>query len=123
MRDAPELFEPLDELESLVQMAGNYVRASDDLRPRVLETARVERRQRTMQKHFWQAAFVLALLGMFTTSLRDRVEAVSSQAFGSAGDWLSSPDTVASTSGSTWEMVESFTAVRRRQAEILRPAL
>ena len=123
MRDAPELFEPLDELESLVQMAGNYVRASDDLRPRVLETARVERRQRKMQQHFWQAAFVLIALGLFTTSLRDRVEAASSQAFGSAGDWLSSPDTVASTSGSTWEMVESFTELRRRQAELLRPAL
>ena len=123
MRDAPELFDPLDELESLVQMAGNFVRASDDLRPRVLETARLERRQRQVQQHFWQAAFVLVLLGMFSTSLSDRIEAASSQAFGRAGDWLSSPDTVASTSGSTWEMVESFTELRRRQAEMLRPAL
>jgi membrane glycosyltransferase len=56
--------EPLNEIEALVRQAGNYVRASDDLRPRVLESARAVRNEYRVQRWLWQAAFSVALLGM-----------------------------------------------------------
>src|SRR5262245_14578196 len=118
MPDTSGRFESTDDLESLLISASEYVRPSDDLRPRVLEAGRLGRRQRRSQQRFWRAAFVVVLLGMLTTSVRDRAQAAAERAMGQAGYLMSEPQTVGRPNPG-WEMVESFTELRRRQAEML----
>ena len=50
-----------DDVEALVRAAGQYVRPSEELRPRLLETARAESRERQAQWRFWQLALAVAL--------------------------------------------------------------
>ena len=45
MGDIPNWHESAREVEAMLLAAGGYVRASDDLRPRVLEGARLQRRE------------------------------------------------------------------------------
>jgi hypothetical protein len=111
------------DIELLIAAARNYVRPSEDLRPRVLETARTERRERRLQRQLAQMAAVVLLMVTGLTvyhqpDLSDRarvflptVEAMSAEA-----------QTEAARFGdhATWETVESFTDLRRRQADLLR---
>jgi hypothetical protein len=114
---------PLDELESLIRSAGQYVRASDDLRPRVLENARWQCSERRLQLRFWQTAAVVLLCGMLTSSLLDRSEPTASSTTHTAG-WtspmLAPVEAATRSSDPSWQMVESFTQLRLRQAQLLR---
>jgi hypothetical protein len=60
---------PIDELELVIRSAGGYVRASRDLRPRVLEAARAKRTGRHSQLIIRAAAGVLIALTMLAESL------------------------------------------------------
>ena len=126
MIDIQENYEPLNEVEALVRSAGDYVRASGDLRPRVLETARAERSERRAQRRIWQVAILVVLLGMFTTTVRQGQGIFGierSRAATGAGQLLFSSEALTGSGESNWEMVDSFTELRRRQAELLRLAL
>ncbi len=107
-----------DDVESLVRAAGNYVRPSDDLRPRVLETARSESRERRNQRRMWQLALVVALLGVFTTAERARWKAAAA----APGILVEAAALVGGdeTADSGWGLVDSFTQLRRRHAAMLR---
>ena len=112
-----------DDVESLIRAAGNYVRPSDDLRPRVLETARSESRERQNQRRMWQLALVVALLGVITTAERARWEAAAAApgllveaAALVGGDKQGDSSCV----DSSWGLVDSFTELRRRHAALLR---
>lgn len=63
---------PIDELEDVLRSAGGYVRASRDLRPRVLEAARAQRTERRGRLAIRAAAGVLIALTMLTSSLSPR---------------------------------------------------
>ena len=128
MIESRDFSSPLDEVEALIRSAGQYVRASDDLRPRVLENARSQCSERRLQRRFWQTAAVVLLCGMLTSSLVDR----SSPGTGSkshAAPWTSpiftpveaaAQSAGAQASDPSWQMVESFTQLRLRQAQLLR---
>jgi hypothetical protein len=108
----------LDDVESLVRAAGNYVRPSRDLRPRVLETAREESRERRTQRRIWWMAAVVALLGVFTMAERARWEAAAAAPgiLVEAATLVGSPE-----EGDTgWGMVDAFTQLRRKHAAMLR---
>src|SRR5688572_12325229 len=64
------------EVEALVGRAKDYVRPSDDLRPRVLEAARRERSDRRIQSYLRAAAVVVLVLGVLAAAFRNRLEAV-----------------------------------------------
>jgi hypothetical protein len=107
-----------DDVESLVRAAGNYVRPSDDLRPRVLETARAESRERRNRRRMWQLAVVVALLGALTTAEQVRREAAAA-----APGLLVEAAAFVGTSeqGDTgWGLVDAYTQLRRKQAAMLR---
>ena len=117
----------MSEVEAMVRAAGQYVRASDDLRPRVLETARIERGEQRAQRCLRHLAVFIALLAFFTTighdplkqsiGLRDSVLAVISSR-------LPSAESPAARNGSwDWSMIEAFTELRRQQAEVFHPKL
>ena len=123
MIDSRDFSSPLDEAEALIRSAGDYVRSSDDLRPRVLENARLQCSERHVRRRFWQSAAVVLLCGMITGSLLHRTEpAIGSKAQTSAwtSPLLAPVEAAGRSSDPSWQMVESFTQLRMRQAQLLR---
>ena len=115
--------EPLDyssewnDVEALMRAAGGYVRPSEELRPRVLETARTEFRERLAQRRIWQVALVVAILGAISIAVGDpRYAGVPF----SASVLEVQPDVRQAEGGAAgWSTVEAFTDLRRRQAALL----
>ncbi|MEM8864437.1 MAG: hypothetical protein AAGF31_02690 [Planctomycetota bacterium] len=115
----------LAKIESLVRAAGDYVQPSDDLRPRLLESARGERqlrRRRWVATRVCAAAAAIGLLvgpqivshrsAMAEASQRERIaRAVVAQ---QQNAHRSGVDSV------YWELVNAFWQVRQEQSESLR---
>jgi hypothetical protein len=114
------------DLESLVRSAKDYVRASDDLRPRVLEAVRWQRDERRAIRYLRRVAIVVVALGLVAGALRQRLELVGNRPSGilaaAAAIQFAPVAEAAPDLDVNWSMVESFTELRRRQAEVLRPA-
>jgi len=114
--------EPTD-VELLISAARNYARPTDDLRPRILEVARAQQREHRLQRRLAQMAAAVLLMITAITVYRqpessDRagvylptVEAMSAEA---------QHEAVRFADHASWETVESFTDLRRRQAQLLR---
>jgi hypothetical protein len=109
-----ESFEPLDDIEALLRSAEDYVRPSEDLRPRVLEAARAQRGEQRAVSWVRYAAIAAAAAGALISSTFEPGMAASMGAL--------PVTTVAQGGDFGWNLVESFTELRRRQAELLRPA-
>ena len=116
------MIEPLEhdaewsDMEALVREAGGYVRPSEELRPRVLETARAEAGEHQAQRRIWQAALAIALLGLLSSAASTRWDIASPL----PGVLLQAPAERQQAGGDAgWSMVESFTDLRRRQAALL----
>ncbi|MBW8883838.1 MAG: hypothetical protein JF612_03475, partial [Planctomycetia bacterium] len=110
MIDSCDLSQPLDEVEALIRSAGEYVHASDDLRPRVLENARLQCRERRLRRRFWQSAAVVLFCGLFTSSLIHRAESAmeaQSHTAACARPMLAPVEVAARSSDPSWQMVES----------------
>jgi hypothetical protein len=104
--------DPEQDLEALIRAAGDYVRPSEDLRPRVLEEARVSRTERRAQGWIWQAALAVVVCVMFVSHWRLQL----------ARD-AETPDpapTVGQPDSPGWHAVDRFSSIRRRQATLLR---
>ena len=123
MAEPLDCCEQSDDVESLVRAAGNYLRPSDDLRPRVLESARAESNERWAQRQIWQVALVVALLGVCSTSVRSRLEVAAPPSGIALGTGAMVRRAEAGNDGWNnvgWNTVESFTDLRRRHAAMLR---
>ena len=114
------------ELEALVRKAAGYVRASDDLRPRVLETARSHRTERRAQGWIRKAAMVVVLLTGLSAAIGQAVDhAVAGHELAitaiDSGRMHSRAAKYAAPSGDVaWGMVEAFSELRRRQTAAFR---
>jgi hypothetical protein len=119
-------FREFADLESMVQAAGGYVEASDDLRPRVLESARTHCREQRARRRIQKAAVFVLLLAGFTTSatgVLDTPRPGSELALGAADSSSihSRARAYAARRGDIgWGMVEAFTELRRRQSAAFR---
>ncbi|HEY2415529.1 MAG TPA: hypothetical protein VGI40_25025 [Pirellulaceae bacterium] len=114
--------EPTD-VELLISAARDYVRPSDDLRPRVLETARTERRERRLQRQLAQMAAVVLLMITGLTVYHQPESSDRAGAFLPTVEAMSAESQVEAArfaDHASWETVESFTDLRRRQAQLLR---
>ncbi len=124
MRDT---YDPMGEVEAMVRAAGHYVRASDDLRPRVLETARIQCGERLAQRCLRHFAVFIALLAFFTTIGHDHLEqsaGLRDSVLAVIANHMPPSETPAARNGSwDWSMIEAFTELRRQQAEVLRANL
>ena len=122
MNDYPRGSRQSSEIESLIFAAERYVRPSDDLRPRVFETVRLERHERRLQRHLAQMAAVVLLMVTAITVVRQPEVSDRTRAFLPTVKAMSAESQVEAarfTDHSTWEAVESFTDLRRRQAQLL----
>ena len=107
-----------DDVEALVRAAGGYVRPSEELRPRVLETARAEASEQQALRRIWQLALAITLFGALSIAAGTCGDVASSSSPG----MLQMQAAVQQVGGENagWSMVESFTELRRRQAALLR---
>jgi hypothetical protein len=113
--------EPSDEIEAMVRDAGGYVAASEDLRPRVLETARAQSGERRAQRCIRQAAVFVVLSAILTMSSGGFDS--GPQRFLPLADAESIFLRAESGGDCGWGMVEAFTEIRHQQAKVLRLTL
>lgn len=129
MTDARDWYESDGDVEALIRAAGEYVRASDDLRPRVLEAARMQWRERRMRRWIRHAAVLVLTLAFSSAAGQQGLEGERPRPIGivaAAGfdEWLSPTAVVSPRSGDgDWRMFEAFSELRRQQAQVLRLAL
>lgn len=111
----------LPELDRLLQSAGGYVLPSDDLRPRVLEAARVQHFERRTRRYVLRAA-LLCLLLCVTVSAGVRLfdSPAPSAAAGQTSDVsLDEPTEIGNRPPDpNWETVEEYRKLRVRQARL-----
>jgi ferric-dicitrate binding protein FerR (iron transport regulator) len=106
------------EVESLIRSAGNYVRPSEELRPRVLEAARSDSGERKARRHLWLLAIAVGLLGTLVAVVSSRSPASFSHGMLSAT--ATSTDVRPAEGGAAgWSIVDAYTELRRRQAALL----
>jgi hypothetical protein len=122
--DSPNIDEPLSDIEALIRSAGNYVQPSKDLRPRVLDAARLTSGERRARRFIHQAALVAALLTWFVTASVNRLDMrddLRELTFATSSSYpLSSNRISGGPSGSAWTLVDAYTQLRDRQADVLR---
>ena len=118
--------ESADGVEAMVRAAGQYVGASDDLRPRVLEAVRLQCGEQWTRRCLRHAALVVVLLALVTAEFRQGLNEQRSPfnvGMVNVGfDALISPTPAAvSRSGDgDWRLIDAFTKLRRQQAQMLR---
>ena len=124
-----DLYHPdnsMDDVEALVRAAGKYVGTSVDLRPRVLEAARVQCLERRAQHCLGRVALFIALLAAFTATLRfdvlDIPVAMNGESIIANAEELIGPASVSRprTGDGDWRIIDAFTKLRRQQAQRLR---
>lgn len=122
--DTVDLYEPFSEVEAIVRSAGNYVQPSKDLRPRVLDAARLISGERRARRFIHQAALIAALLMWCVTASVDRLDMrddLRKLSFATSSAYpISSNRISGGTSGAGWALVDAYTQLRDRQADVLR---
>lgn len=103
-----------------IRQAGNYVRPSDDLRPRIIEAAKDQRGQQRVRRTASGMMLAFGLLILVTTPsmklIADRLErsqAPTSDEMQQQATQYSSQSGV----GPNWGLTEAFTRLREMQAE------
>jgi hypothetical protein len=123
MNDSLNMFAEDGSLESLIRSARDYVRPSDDLRPRVLENARADCFKRQATRHLWQAAALVLFSGSVAAAFFQSLELTAAASYPTvtaAGQLVVPGAAAARTNDASWQMVESFTQLRVQQARLLR---
>jgi hypothetical protein len=110
----------------MVLAAGQYVGASDDLRPRVLEAARLQGDEQSAQRRLRHVALVVVLLALLTPELR---QGFSERQMGLSGGIQEinlgvlnslTPASITRSGDGDWRMIDAFTKLRQQQAQLLR---
>jgi hypothetical protein len=118
--------ESVSGVEAMVLAAGQYVGASDDLRPRVLEAVRLQCGEQSVQRRLRHVALVVVLLALLTPELRQGFNEPQMRLSGGIEeigfDVLNSLSPAATTRSGDgdWRMIDAFTKLRRQQAQLLR---
>jgi hypothetical protein len=125
--DGGNWHESAGEIEALIGAAGGYVLPSDDLRPRVLETARTERRERHARRTIRRlaACVVLAAIGAGAVGQHLRTSAAQSRLNELGADSQTMHDRAArraaGAGGFSWGLVDAFSELREDQSEAISP--
>jgi hypothetical protein len=122
--DSANTYEPLSDIEAKVHSAGNYVQVSKDLRPRVMDAARLTSSERRVRRYIRQAALFAALLTWWVTASVNRLDMrddLRDLSLAAAGTYPISSNRIGSgASDAAWVLVDAYTELRGRQADVLR---
>ena len=115
MSDLPN---SLEQIESMVASAKNYVVPSDNLRPRILEAARSQQNQRLSARRMYQVAALVVLCVLLTIPAQQRLDAWRRSAFSpTSGELEISAQQYANQPaiGQNWGMYEAYKNLRQQQ--------
>jgi hypothetical protein len=121
--------EPAVDVEAMVRAAGHYVGVSDDLRPRVLEAARLQSGEHKARRRLRRCTLSIVLLALFTITAHNELEGDTSRpnslliAAGFNELYAPAAAPVARSGDADWRMIDAFTELRRQQAQLFRLAL
>jgi hypothetical protein len=122
--DSSDSYEPLSHIEAMVRSAANYVQVSNDLRPRVLEAAREKSGERRARRFIRQAALFAALLTWCVTASVSRLDIrddLRELTLATTGSYPISNNRISGgASSEAWALVDAYTELRERQADVLR---
>ena len=125
--DSTNAYEPLSDIEAMVRSAGNYVQVSKDLRPRVMDAARLTSGERRVRRYIQRAALFAAVLTWWVTASVNRLDMrvdLRDLSLATAGAYPISSSRIGSTAGdAAWVLVDAYTDLRGRQADVLRSKL
>ena len=114
----------------MLRAAGGYVKPSDDLRPRVMETVRTVRGERRARRRIGRFAILFLFVVLCANALGDQMQrlltgpADSSRIVDANRIYSASESRVVGGHvDSGWGLVEAFVDLRCRQAESFRPAM
>jgi hypothetical protein len=114
-----EPFRSPDNIESMIRAAGDYVRPSEDLRPRTLEAAREHCDDRRAEQKLGGFAIAVLLLVTFSSPAIQYADVLrTSSTAPSATEMQSRAQAYEAQShvGQHWGLTEAFTRLRRVQA-------
>ena len=126
MNDFRDENESIEQIEAMVRAAGGYVQVSENLRPSVVESARIEQGERRARRCIGQVAGALLVLAYGLGAIGDRLGA--SPIGMSTSRALSAVDAVFALAQFKeahervdfgWGIVEVFSEERSRQAQSL----
>jgi len=119
-----EWHDEISEVEAMIRSAGDYVQVSRDLRPRVLDRARLASGERRVRRYIRHVGLVAALLTWSVTATVDRMNSASDIRELTLATATVYPTVNAHVNGgaaeAAWVLVDAFTEVRGKQAEVLR---
>jgi len=115
-------YDPMRETEALIRSAAKYVRVSPDLRPRVVEAAQLDRGERRARRIIRQIVVAAAIVVSSVISTIGRMSAphVNQEQPTTAARAFPIPTRVTGSVGEDWTLVEIFTELRDKQADVLR---
>ena len=112
----------LEQIESAIRAAGNYVRPSEDLRPRTLEAAREHCGDRRAEQKLGGFVIAVLLLVMISPPAVRFLDVLRSQSTSPSARQLQDRGLEYATDpriGSNFGLTEAFTQLRRLQADRL----
>jgi hypothetical protein len=119
-----EWHDDISEVEAMIRSAGDYVKVSRDLRPRVLDKARLVSGERRVRRYIRHVGLVAALLTWSVTATVDRMNSASDIRELTLATATAYPTVNSHVNGgaaeAAWVLVDAFTEVRGKQAEVLR---
>ena len=118
-----EMDNSMNAVEEAIRDAGGFVQASDDLRPRVLESARLNRREQRARRMIGKLACMCVVLALALSSIGERLQVMAegSRPIDSAGVFsMIEAKSLRSNTDVGWGFVEVFTDLRRQQANSFR---
>ncbi len=121
MIDTDGDYDPVRETEALIRSAAQYMRISSDLRPRVVESARLNRREFRARRIIRHTALAVSVLAWSVITSIGRMDGsyMNQQLPITATGAFSISCRVANT-GEDWTLVNAFTELRDKQADVLR---
>jgi hypothetical protein len=114
-------FDGFDDLEATIRAAGSYIVPSDDLRPRVIETARERASERHNFGRLLGCAVTCLILWSVYLPLRDDIDRWRDQWTGPSSAQMYARANglrVKSELGPSWALAEAFTQLRQAQAQV-----
>ena len=123
MLDSCESFDEICEIEAIVRSAADYVVVSNDLRPRILEAARLSSGEKRARRRIRHTGLIAALLAWLLAASIDRMPTAENLqrltliATGTCS--VSSGDGSVSSGNGAWALVDAYSELRSRRAAAL----